>query len=86
MLWPGEDESTILLTPEEKSRWHAIYSHPKDAHWWFVNYRWSIDDSPEQIFSLYSYPGMHLRLSSLKKPIWGIHHIGLKPPLAKGKI
>jgi hypothetical protein len=50
-LWPGEDENTVILTPEEKSKWNEIYSHPKDTFWWFVNYWWSIDDSPEQKFS-----------------------------------
>jgi hypothetical protein len=51
-LWPGKDESTILITPEEKSKWHEIYSRPKDTFWWFVNYWWSIDDSPKQNFSI----------------------------------
>jgi hypothetical protein len=51
-LWPGEDDSTILLTPEESSRWDEIYSHPEDALWWFIDYSWSIDDSPERQFSL----------------------------------
>ncbi len=51
-LWPGKDEHTVILTPEEKSKWNEIYSHPKDTFWWFVNYWWSIDDSPNQKVSL----------------------------------
>ena len=50
-LWPGESDRTVILTPEEKSRWNEIYSHPKDAFWWFIHYWWSIDDSPEQKFT-----------------------------------
>jgi hypothetical protein len=49
-IWPGEDDSIILLTPEENSRWHEIYLHPKDTLWWFINYWWSINDSPERKF------------------------------------
>ena len=30
-LWPGEDDNTIILTPEEQSKWDEIYSHPKDT-------------------------------------------------------
>jgi hypothetical protein len=51
-LWPGENDSTIILTPEELSKWEAIYSHPKDTFWWFVHYWWTINDSPEQKFSI----------------------------------
>ena len=51
-LWPGEDDSTIILTPDEQSKWHTIYSHPKDAFWWFIDYWWNIDDSPKQKFSV----------------------------------
>ena len=51
-LWPEESNSTVILTPEEKSRWNEIYSHPKDEFWWFIHYWWHIDDSPEQKWSL----------------------------------
>lgn len=37
-LWPGEDDNTVILTPEEKSKWADIYSHPKDTFWWFIHY------------------------------------------------
>jgi hypothetical protein len=45
-LWPGEDDHSILLTPEEHSQWRQIYSHPERALWWFRNYWWSVDDRP----------------------------------------
>ena len=51
-LWPGEDEHTVILTLEEQTKWNEIYSHPKDTFWWFVEYWWSIDDSPMQKFSI----------------------------------
>jgi hypothetical protein len=47
-LWPGENDDTVILTPEEQSKWDEIYSHPKDTFWWIIDYWWSIDDSPEQ--------------------------------------
>lgn len=46
-LWPGQDDSTILLTPEEHTRWGEAYSHPQYSLWWFVHYWWHIDDAPQ---------------------------------------
>ena len=51
-LWPGEDEHTVILTLEAELKWNEIYPHPKDTFWWFVDYWWSIDDSPEQKYVL----------------------------------
>ena len=30
-LWPGEDDNTIIQTPEEQLKWDEIYSHPNDT-------------------------------------------------------
>ena len=42
-LWPGEDERSVFLTPEEMSRWHAIYEHPEESFWWFANSLWPVN-------------------------------------------
>jgi|SRR5262245_35706710 len=47
-LWPSDDERSVLLTPEEESRWNEMYLHPEGAFWWFAHFWWNIDDSPEQ--------------------------------------
>ncbi len=51
-VWPSDDEQTVVLTFEEKSRWDEIYSHPGGAFWWFAHFWWNIDDSREQEFPL----------------------------------
>jgi hypothetical protein len=51
-LWPRDDDRTVLLTPEEESRWNEMYSHPDGSFQWFARFWWSIDDSPEREFSL----------------------------------
>ncbi len=44
--WPGEDERTVVLTPDEWNKWQKIYKHPDDAFWWFSDVWWRIDDPP----------------------------------------
>lgn len=46
-MWPGNDDRGVFLTPEEIAKWGTIYSHPENAHWWFIHYWWRIEDPPE---------------------------------------
>jgi len=64
-LWPGEDDNTIILTPEEQSKWDEIYLHPKDTFWWFIDYWWIIDDSPKQ----------DLTIGKVKIPNWSKNEV-----------
>jgi hypothetical protein len=46
--WIGNDDRTLILTPEESGRWQQIYSHPEGSFRWWVNYWWDIQDPPGQ--------------------------------------
>lgn len=45
--WPGDDDRTVVLTPDEWNQWRKIYQHPDDAFWWFSHVWWRIDDPPD---------------------------------------
>ena len=45
--WPGDDERTVVLTPDEWDEWRKIYQHPDNAFWWFAHVWWRIDDPPD---------------------------------------
>jgi hypothetical protein len=47
MLWPGNDDRSVFLTPDEISEWDGIYKHPEESFWWFTNYWWHIEDPPK---------------------------------------
>jgi hypothetical protein len=64
-LWPGEDDNTIILTPEEQSKWDEIYLHPKDTFWRFIDYWWIIDDSSKQ----------DLTIGKVKIPNWSKNEV-----------
>lgn len=46
-LWPGDDDGSVFLTPDEMKEWHAIYKHPEESFWWFTSYWWHIEDPPK---------------------------------------
>jgi hypothetical protein len=47
-LWPQDDDRIVILTPEERERWQAMYQHPADSLAWFSTFWWDIDDAPER--------------------------------------
>lgn len=46
-LWPGTEENSVILTPDEMSEWGDIYEHQPEAFWWFTDYWWRIEDPPK---------------------------------------
>jgi hypothetical protein len=51
-LWCGHDDHTILLTPEEESRWREMCLNSDEIHWLFHHCWWIIDDAPKQEFAV----------------------------------
>ena len=52
-LWPGEGEPSLILTPEELEAWRGVYKHPEEAHRWWIDYWWNIEDPPDPASILY---------------------------------
>jgi hypothetical protein len=44
--WPGNDERSVFLTPDELSGWQEIYKHSESSFWWFTHYWWTVEDPP----------------------------------------
>lgn len=46
-IWPITETGPALLTPDETAHWHVTHPQPSDATRWFVEYWWTIEDSPD---------------------------------------
>jgi hypothetical protein len=59
-LWPGEDDLSVILTPEELRGWNEIYKHPEAVGLGWVNYWWDIDDRPDPNSLRYQHHDIHV--------------------------
>lgn len=69
-LWPGEGDSTVLLTPDEESRWSGIFSAPKSYFLLFEYYWWDIRNPSSDDLSLIPEAQDILTVSTCWKQFW----------------